>query len=47
MAEELEMIAAEYLAENDSYAFFQGLGDLLKTGPTMTNVMDIHIVLVT
>lgn len=36
----------EYLDKNDSYHFFQQLGDLIKTGPTNTNVMDIHIILV-
>jgi glycerate 2-kinase len=36
----------DYLARNDSYRFFDRLGDLLKTGPTNTNVMDIHILLV-
>lgn len=36
----------QYLNNNDSYHFFQELGDLLKTGPTNTNVMDIHLVLV-
>ncbi len=36
----------QYLDDNDSYHFFQKLGDLLKTGPTNTNVMDVHLVLV-
>jgi glycerate 2-kinase len=36
----------KYLAENDSYHCFEQLGDLFKTGPTNTNVMDIRIVLV-
>lgn len=36
----------EFLAENDSYHFFQQLNDLLITGPTNTNVMDLRIVLV-
>jgi glycerate 2-kinase len=36
----------QYLNNNDSYHFFQKLGDLLKTGPTNTNVMDIHLILV-
>ena len=36
----------EYLDNNDSYNFFDGLGDLYKTGPTNTNVMDIRIILV-
>jgi hydroxypyruvate reductase len=35
-----------YLRNNDSYHFFQPLGDLLVTGPTFTNVMDLHLVLV-
>jgi len=34
------------LKENDSYPFFEKLGDLLITGPTGTNVMDLHIMLV-
>ncbi len=33
------------LDENDAYHFFQGLGDLIKTGPTLTNVMDITLLL--
>lgn len=35
-----------YLKENDSYTFFHKLGDLLITGPTGTNVMDLRIMLV-
>lgn len=35
----------EFLAQNDSYHFFQRLGDLILTGPTQTNVMDIRIML--
>lgn len=31
------------LADNDSYTFFDRLGDLLRSGPTGTNVMDIKI----
>ncbi|MBN2503249.1 MAG: glycerate kinase, partial [Anaerolineales bacterium] len=30
-----------YLANNDAYAFFDALGDLLKPGPTQTNVNDL------
>ena len=33
------------LAENDSYRFFAGLGDLFLVGPTGTNVMDLKIAL--
>jgi glycerate 2-kinase len=35
-----------HLKNNDAYPFFQKLGDLLITGPTHTNVMDIRILLV-
>jgi glycerate 2-kinase len=35
----------KHLAENDSYPFFDALGNLIKTGPTGTNVMDIHVLL--
>ncbi len=35
-----------YLRQNGAYPFFQALGDLLITGPTRTNVMDIIIMLV-
>ena len=35
----------DYLQRNDSYHFFDKLGDLLKTGPTNTNVMDVRIIL--
>jgi len=40
------MAPMEYLNRNDSYNFFYPLGDLVITGPTGTNVMDIHILLV-
>ncbi|RPI48222.1 MAG: glycerate kinase, partial [Chloroflexi bacterium] len=30
-----------YLANNDAYSFFDALGDLLRTGPTGTNVNDL------
>jgi len=40
-AESLGLDAAGYLSRNDSYPFFQALGDLLKTGPTGTNVNDL------
>ena len=36
---------AAYLAENDAYAYFDRLGDLVRTGPTGTNVGDIQVVL--
>lgn len=36
----------EFLRNYDSYHFFEKLGDLVLTGPTRTNVMDIRIILV-
>jgi hydroxypyruvate reductase len=35
-----------HLRENDSYHFFEPIGDLLITGPTYTNVMDLRLVIV-
>jgi len=35
-----------YLKRNDSYHFFQALEDLVITGPTRTNVMDVYLILV-
>ena len=35
-----------YLERNDSYHYFESLGDLVITGPTNTNVMDVRLVLV-
>ena len=36
-----------YLRAHDSYSFFQGLGDLIITGPTRTNVNDFRAILIT
>ena len=38
--------ARRYLNDNNSYRYFESLGDLAITGPTNTNVMDVRIVLV-
>jgi glycerate 2-kinase len=35
-----------YLENNDATAFFAATGDLLTTGPTLTNVNDIRVILV-
>jgi hydroxypyruvate reductase len=37
---------AAYLANNDASAFFKATGDLLLTGPTLTNVNDVRVILV-
>jgi glycerate-2-kinase len=44
-AERIGLNAREHLLRNDSYPFFEQLGDLIKTGPTGTNVMDVHLLL--
>lgn len=45
-ARTINVSAREHLAQNNSYDFFDKLGDLIITGPTGTNVMDIGIVIV-
>ncbi len=45
-AAEKNLNAMEYLNNNDAYHFFESLGDLIKTGPTRTNVMDLIFVLI-
>jgi hydroxypyruvate reductase len=35
-----------YLNDNDSYHFYEKTDGLLKTGPTNTNVCDLHLSLV-
>jgi glycerate-2-kinase len=35
--------AAAALASNDSYTFFDKSGNLIRTGPTNTNVNDIYL----
>jgi hydroxypyruvate reductase/glycerate 2-kinase len=37
---------AAHLERHDAYAFFAATGDLLKTGLTGTNVMDVRVILV-
>ncbi len=40
-ARTLDLDPQSFLARNDAYNFFDPLGDLLKTGPTQTNVNDL------
>ena len=42
----LGLRARERLADNDAYAFFAALGDLVVTGPTLTNVNDFRAILI-
>jgi hydroxypyruvate reductase len=37
---------SKFLEENDAYHFLTATGDLIVTGPTQTNLMDIQILLV-
>ncbi len=46
-ARALGIDARRLLAGNDSYGFFSALGDLVVTGPTLTNVNDYRAILVT
>ena len=34
-----------FLSDNNAYAFFHALGDLIHTGPTGTNVGDLQVIL--
>lgn len=45
-AEQLGLHPRKALEHNDAYSFFERLGDLLITGPTQTNVMDVRIMLI-
>ena len=45
-ADKLELNAANMLKNNDSYRFFEALGELIITGPTQTNVNDFRAILV-
>ncbi|HMF06053.1 MAG TPA: glycerate kinase [Methylocella sp.] len=45
-AANLGISAAAMLANNDPYSYFLALGDLVVTGPTLTNVNDFRAILV-
>jgi glycerate 2-kinase len=42
----LGLDASAYLDNNDATAFFEATGDLLLSGPTLTNVNDVRVILV-
>jgi glycerate 2-kinase len=46
MMASLRLDPQTYLDDNDATAFFAATGDLLLTGPTLTNVNDIRVILV-
>jgi hydroxypyruvate reductase len=43
-AQALGLTPEDHLRRNDSYHFFEPLGDLLKPGPTQTNVNDLSFI---
>jgi hydroxypyruvate reductase len=46
-AQQAGMHPGDFLARNDAYHFFEPLGDLLITGPTLTNVNDLALIFMT
>ena len=42
----LGLKAKDRLADNDAYSLFEALGDLVVTGPTLTNVNDFRAILI-
>jgi hydroxypyruvate reductase len=44
-AQALGLDAQDVLQRNDTYGFFAALDDLIRSGPTGTNVMDVQIIL--
>jgi hydroxypyruvate reductase len=44
-AEKLGLNPDDFLARHDAYHFFDALGDLLKPGPTRTNVNDLNFLI--
>jgi glycerate 2-kinase len=45
-AKAAEIDPERHLGDNNSYNFFNQLGDLIRTGPTGTNVGDLQIILI-
>ena len=45
-ADQLGLSSGDFLARHDAYHFFQATGDLLRTGLTETNVMDVQVILI-
>ena len=45
-AKNLDLSPIKMLQEHDSYSLFEAIGDLYKTGPTMTNVNDLRVIII-
>ena len=39
------LVPERFLSDNNAYAFFDALGDLINIGPTGTNVGDLQVIL--
>ena len=46
MADARGLKPRDFLADNDGYGFFEALGGLVMTGPTLTNVNDFRAILI-
>ncbi len=46
LADSRNINTEKYLAEFDSYHFFKKVGGHIITGPTLTNVMDIIVIII-
>jgi hydroxypyruvate reductase/glycerate 2-kinase len=44
-AKQLALVPDAFLRRHDAYSFFDATGDLLRTGLTHTNVMDVRVIL--
>jgi glycerate-2-kinase len=42
-AAQLGLDSMRYLEANDAWSFFDAMGDLVRTGPTGTNVGDVQV----
>jgi glycerate 2-kinase len=40
------LIPGPFLSAHDGYGLFDAVGDLVRTGPTLTNVNDLRAVLI-
>lgn len=46
LAQNRGLVPIAYLEDNDAFGFFTSIGGLYRTGPTKTNVCNIHIILI-
>ncbi|MFU8860248.1 MAG: glycerate kinase type-2 family protein [Cyclonatronaceae bacterium] len=44
--EKMDMNISHYIADNDSWSYFKALGQIIHTGPTGNNLMDLQIALI-